>query len=187
MSTGTSLDQILADLNAAAPKSTKVASAPAAVETGKVAEAKAELLSALKRVEATKTASEKKASTPVSDLEKIATEIASADHDALVKEASFYGAAIADGFMARLGQFEKAAEALPEAPVATPVAATVDVEKIATEAVRGYIETQNAMKVAAEQEFTRGYNDTIAEVEKLANEVFAHGEDDAKAVLATLA
>src|SRR5882672_2835878 len=42
---------------------------------------------------------------PVEDLTKIAADLSKAEHEALVKEAQLYGAAICDGFMARAAQY----------------------------------------------------------------------------------
>jgi hypothetical protein len=169
---GLSLDQVLAELT------TKTAAADepkveVAKETTKVAAARNDLLAALKRAEgSTKEASAPVASAPVAELTKVASDLAAADQEALVKEAQFYGAAICDGFMSRLGQFETAAGSLPGGE---KVASAQDVEKIAEEAVRGYVETQNFIKQAAEQEFQRGYQETVAQIEKVAADTFTQG------------
>src|SRR5450631_3268985 len=47
---------------------------------------------------------------PVADLVKIASDVAGAEHEALVKEAQLYGASVCDGFMARMSQYNEAAE-----------------------------------------------------------------------------
>lgn len=188
---GMSLDKILEDLKKASPAvETKTAAAKTeTAQPSKVAQAKDELVQALRRAEtaSTKTAAaaEAPAATPVTELEKVAADLAAADQEALVKEAQFYGAAIADGFMARLQQYEKAAESLPAAE--KTASAPADVEKIASEAVRGYVETQHAIKVAADREFNRGYQDTLKEVEKIASDMYGQGAHDAAAVLEKIA
>jgi translation initiation factor 2B subunit (eIF-2B alpha/beta/delta family) len=178
-----SLDQILSELKGAVPAE-KTAAAPApAAESNKVAQAKTELVDALKRAEAavsTKTASTE--AKPNEELQKLASDLASADQEALVKEAQFYGAAICDGFMSRLKQYESASESLPSSKTAS----ANDVEKIAQEAVRGYIETQTRIKHAAAEEYKRGYNDTLVQIEKVASDVFSVGAQDCHAVLQQL-
>ena len=180
MANGLSLDSVLAELNktasAEAPKAEKAT-------TKKVAQAKTELLDALKRVEAS-TANEKTAAVapaPAAELQKIAADLAAADQEAIIKEAHVYGAAVADGFIARLGQYDAAAGSVEK------TAAAVDVEKIAEEAVRGYIETDRQIKTAAQAEFQRGYQETVAEIEKVATDCYGQGVQDCQTVLAQLA
>lgn len=186
---GLSLDSVLAELHktasAEAPKAEVAAPAPV-VESTKVAQAKTELLEALKRAETSKekVAAAAPVAGPAAELEKVAADLAAADQEALVKEANFYGAAICDGFMSRIKQYEGAAA---ELPAAEKVASAGDVEKIAAEAVRGYVETQAQIKLAAEQEFQRGYVDAAAEIEKVAGDTFAQGAQDCAAVLNHLA
>jgi soluble cytochrome b562 len=80
--------------------------------------------------------------------------------------------------MSRLGQFETASDSLPE-----KTAAAVDVEKVASEAVRGYVETQAMIKQAAAVEYQRGYNETVAEIEKVAADQFSQGAQDCASLL----
>ena len=103
---------------------------------------------------------------PSADLVKMASRIASAESDSIVKEANLYGAAVADGFMARMGNFEKTA--------------SEDNVKLAFN--QGYSDTMNFLssqqqiqhqqvKTASYQEagmvkqaaFEEGYNDVIKE------------------------
>ena len=46
---------------------------------------------------------------PSADLVKMASRIADAESDSIIKEANLYGAAVADGFMSRMGNLEKTA------------------------------------------------------------------------------
>lgn len=194
MTNGLSLDSVLAELHKTAsvetPKAPAAKPEPAVTETPKVASAKADLVAALKRVEdaaAEKTAAAaetKPTQGPVAALEKTAADLAAADQEALVKEAHVYGGAICDGFMSRLKQYESA---VADMPAEKQASAPVDVEKIASEAVRGYIETQTQIKVAAEQEYQRGYTETVAQIEKVASATFEQGAADAEAVIRQLA
>jgi hypothetical protein len=103
---------------------------------------------------------------PSTDLVKMASRIADAENLSLVKEAEVYGAAVADGFMARMGTSSR------------PQYDNTDSIKVAFD--QGYADTIAALsqeqsygmdKVAAHQEaemikaaaFEEGYNDMIKE------------------------
>ncbi len=104
------LKNIMQALNATADDgNVKTASSnPAPAE--KVSSARNELLGALNEI-LSDPASEKTASAAtgaVGELTKMASDLANADAEALVKEANFWGAGVADGFMMRLGQHVEA-------------------------------------------------------------------------------
>jgi hypothetical protein len=144
-----------------------------------------------------KTASATPQQDVTSGLFKMAEDLASAEQDALQKQAELYGAAICDGFMTRFGQYEKAAmDAGVQAPKyaqAQPQDATLDAIKTAAadpaftkfasenpdlvkEAFElGYQAQWNELVKTANDEFTQGYNDTMTEVHKIASAVYAHG------------
>lgn len=185
-----SLTQILQDLTADASvkiAAEKVAAPVTPVVSDNTKQAQADLLNVLKQAEnavaSTKTASENQAS-PVADLTKMASDLATADHEALVKEAEFYGAAVADGFMSRVAQYETAAQALPQ-PNGTKTAQAValDVEKIAADAVRGYVDARVQLEKQASDQYTQGYNDTIVEIEKVASSIFSQGAQDCQKLI----
>jgi hypothetical protein len=175
---GLSLNEILNDLNEATqPKTAEAVSTER--ESNKTA-AETDLLAALQRAEqsaGSKVASEKQS--PVSDLEKMASDLANADHDALVKEAEFYGAAVADGFMARIHQYEQSTESMDKVASDDSVA----VEKIAEEAVRGYVETRAQMEKEAADTYNQGYSDTVAQIEKVAAACFETAVNNTEYVL----
>ena len=130
-------------------------------------------------------------SSPSADLVKMASRIADAENASLVKEAEVYGAAVADGFMSRIGS-------------ATPKQESVDSVKLAFD--QGYADTINALaaqqnsgmdKVAAYQQgemikqaaFEEGYNDLIKEasyLEKTAASFEEYGFNYGNSVLASL-
>lgn len=196
----TSLQEILASLDAPEEATQKTA---AAKQQSKVKKAEQELIDALARVESTpsqKTASVQR--TPVSDLEKMASIMADAEQEALLKEAGFYGAAVADGFMSRINMYNNVTAGLQkeaaygEDDLVKIASAAVqgfvdaggntsgeDTIKIAEEAVRGYVETQEYMRKTAEAAYAQGYHSTMAEVEKVASAVFSSGAEDCAAVL----
>ena len=85
--------------------------ASASADPGKTAAAPSatgeKLRQALKEATAAPAAETKTAAagSPVGDLMKTASQIAGAEHEALVKEAQLYGACVADGFLARVAHF----------------------------------------------------------------------------------
>jgi len=119
------------------------------------------------------TVTEKKASsTPIADLTKLAADTAASEHESLVKEAQLYGAAVADGFMARISQYNEAAEKIAgqQAPA---VPNTRHLEKQAADL--GYATTMSQMDKLAEAAATAGYNDTVAQIYKVAHDSFVQG------------
>ena len=87
---------------------------------------------------------------PSADLMKMASDLSMAEEEALVKQAQVYGAAIADGFMSRYGQYEQAAAAV--APVQKTASYDYGFEKFASE-----------NPALVKEAYARGYNDTIAQ------------------------
>lgn len=181
---GMTLESILTDLASVEDAGViKTAS-----ETSKVESTRAELMGALERAkEATKAASAKTASEKpaVGELNKIASDLADAKGEALKKEAELYGAAVADGFLARLAQFQDSTK--------TAEVAVDSIEKLAAaypELVKQAIEVghNNAVeKLASDPDFLKsaaqGYSDTMAQIEKTASSCFDRGYADAKAVV----
>jgi hypothetical protein len=145
-------------------------------------------------------AAEKRASanSPVEDLFKTAGQIASAEHEALVKEAHLYGAAVADGFLARVGQHTEAAEKVAAAnPTAAPAStsATDDsFEKFAADnpdlvkeaAELGYATTMGQLEKLAEDAYATGYNGAVESIYKLANASFVRGFEDTAQIITSL-
>lgn len=181
---GLTLESILSDLQSVEDAGvTKTAS-----EATKPEAARADLMGALERAkEATKSASAKTAGAKpaVSELNKIASDLADAKGEALKKEAELYGAAVADGFIARLSQFQESTK--------TAAVEVDSIEKLAAaypELVEQAIEVghNNAVeKLAQDPEFLKsaaaGYDDTMKEIEKTASDCFDRGYNDAKAVV----
>lgn len=158
----------------------KTASASSAkAPAPKTAQAQAQLSQALKTAltppQQTKTAADNSnAAAPAIDtLTKVASALANSDQEALIKEAQLYGAAVADGFMARIGQYEQAVMALP-AQTKTASAAPTDAEfeKFAAENPElvkqamevGYRDGQQQIELLKQAAFTQGYNDARAQI-----------------------
>ena len=134
---------------------------------------------------------EKKASasvpgTPVRDLEKVASQIAENEHQALLKEGQVIGAAAADGFMARLSQYNEAAEKIASQN-GTKIASVPDsFEKFAAEnetivkqaAELGYTTASNQIGQLKQAAFDRGYETGVLTIYKTASECFVRGFED---------
>jgi hypothetical protein len=107
----------------------------------------------------TKTASASKGNnSPVADLTKIAAKLASAEQEALIKEAELYGAAVCDGFMARMNNYQSSG---------VKVAAfsgqdndyDSEMAKLAMEL--GYQETKAELEKIASQAYNQGYSEVM--------------------------
>ena len=114
---------------------------------------------------------------PSQDLVKIAQKLADAEQLALVKEAEMYGAAVCDGFIARMGEHENNG-----VKVASFSGNDVDEVLVKQAMELGYRETQNELQKIASEAFAQGYNDTInsqaqdnQEAEKIASVALQQG------------
>jgi thioredoxin-like negative regulator of GroEL len=136
---------------------------------------------------------------PTGDLLKMAEDLTNAEEEAMMKQASIYGAAMCDGFMNRFGQYESAAMEVAPAPktaaVQQPVRQDNELEAIKTAAADpgfqkfasenpelvkeafdlGYQQEMGKLVKTAEEDFQQGYNDTMREVHKIASEVYKQG------------
>lgn len=112
-----------------------------------------------------KTASARGGRTPSQDLEAMAVKLANAEQHALLKEAELYGAAVADGFMARMGtsdaHFGKQASYLSDEDIMVKQAMEL-----------GYNDTKNQLDKIAEASYAQGFEDTIKEA------AYAQGFED---------
>jgi hypothetical protein len=185
------LSQALAKISGAGAAE-KTASAPAVTPVPSSSDAAAETLKqALKEATAPAAPAEKTASaqSPVADLAKLAADVAGAEHEAATKEAQLYGAAVADGFMARLAQYEaastKVAAAAPAAPTGDSfekfAAENPDIVKEAHDL--GYASTMTDLHKLAEAAYTKGYNETVEQIYKVACDSFVNGFKDTIALL----
>jgi len=156
------------------------------------------LRAALKEAEVqAPTGGEKQAAapSPLADLMKTASAVASAEHEALVKEAQLYGASVADGFMVRLSQYNEAAEKLADqrTPAAAKTAAVAgdSFEKFAAEnpdlvkeaAELGFATTLGQMDKLAGAAYDKGYNEAVTTIYKFAHGSFVQGYEDVARLL----
>ncbi len=130
---------------------------------------------------------------PLSDLVKMASDLGNADHINLLKEANVYGAGVADGFVGRLNEYNSVDF--------TKVASENDVpdhliEKIATEAIEGFLYAQQEKLAAEQQNYNHapqaptalppeldGYVKTAAFLEKTAQDSYLVGRHQAAQAL----
>jgi hypothetical protein len=173
-----------AEKTAAATPSSASSSTPSSSDA-----AAAGLRQALKEATADAEASTKTAAqaSPIDDLTKLAASVVADEHEATVKEAQLYGAAVCDGFMARLAQYDAAAQkhagAAPEKTAAIASVETDTFEKFASEnpdLVReahdlGYEQTCQALNKLAEAAWIHGHNGTVQWIHKTASDSFVAG------------
>ena len=135
-----------------------------------------------------KTASVAAESAPSEDLIKIAQRLADAEQLALVKEAEMYGAAVCDGFLARMNEHESNG-----VKVASFGGADVDELLIKQAMELGYRETTNQLQNLAQQAFAEGYHgqektasaqyEDEAQMQKIASEALQAGYQEAQQMI----
>ena len=135
-----------------------------------------------------KTASVTADSAPSEDLIKIAQRLAVAEQLALVKEAEMYGAAVCDGFLARMNEHESNG-----VKVASFGGADVDELLIKQAMELGYRETTNQLQNLAQQAFAEGYQgqektasaqyEDEAQMQKIASEALQAGYQEAQQMI----
>lgn len=131
--------------------------------------------------------------TPSQDLVKIAQKLADAEQLALVKEAEMYGAAVCDGFIARMGEHESNG-----VKVASFGGGDVD-EMLMKQAMElGYRETRGELEKLAQQAYAHSYDETTKiasealeaeynEATKIASEAIRAGYAEGKQMIKTAA
>jgi hypothetical protein len=202
------LSQVLKSVREEKPATEKTAAASPAESSGeKLKTALHEALLPSSAAAETKQAASTPAS-PVEDLQKIASQVAASEQEALMKEAQFYGAAVADGFMARLSQYNEAAEkiasqnqtpglavsALPQLSAPVKVATEDSFEKFASEnpqlvkeaAELGFNTTLQQMDKLAEAAHKKGFEEATTAIYKLAHSTFVRGFQDTSTLLQRL-
>tara|TARA_Y100000034_G_scaffold125906_1_gene176330 strand:+ start:6267 stop:6836 length:570 start_codon:yes stop_codon:yes gene_type:complete len=142
-----------------------------------------------------KTASESAPETPTEELTKIASRLATAEQEALVKEAELYGAALCDGFMSRMDQYDASAPVSGGTKVAAYGEPTAEnFEKFASENPElvkqavdlGYRETKTQLEKVASDAFSEGYEKTASTIKLAAEDCVRRGTEDTYKVLASL-
>ena len=117
-----------------------------------------------------------KDATPVTDkLVKVASDLANSESEALTKEAHLYGAAVADGFMARISQYEQAAGNVKTASPESTGDVEKDFEKFAEEnpeltkqAIElGYYHGKAQIEQMKQAAFQKGFGESSVEIEEL--------------------
>ena len=146
------VSEILNDLNRSQTEQQEKVAA-AADSTPDVESAQAQLAQSLQRLNSggnTKQASQAdpNEASAIDGLQKMASDLAAADEQRLVKEAQLYGAAVFDGFIARANQYAQAAPGQSKVAAAEGFDADANV-KLAAQL--GYAEAENALSRIAAQ------------------------------------
>jgi hypothetical protein len=128
----------------------------------KTSTAQQELMNALHRVvqsEKTAEATPAKDTSAVDTLVKMASDLAGTEQQALVKEAHLYGAAVADGFVARLNQYDQSLDA---AGIKT---ASAEGEFVPSE--EDFVKFAEANPDLVQQAMEQGYADTLQRIDQV--------------------
>lgn len=129
---------------------------------------------------------------PTGDLMKVASDLATAEHEKIASEARLYGASVFDGFMMRAAQCgeaaEKIARLLPQAlgtseKAASAPAGVDSFDKFAAEnpalvqqaADLGFKTASDQLEKLAASAYEKGYNETVGAIYKQANYSFVAG------------
>jgi len=137
-----------------------------------------------------KTAAAAAPTTPTGDLTKIATRLANAEQEALVKEAELFGAALCDGFVSRMSGYNQAGGGVKTASAHQPetfekfASENPDLVKQAMDL--GYRETREKLAAAAQSAYNEGYTKTAAVIKTAAEHCAKKGYDNTLRVLAGL-
>ena len=169
---GTTLARLLARINEDdSPVQEKTAAdvAPPSVPASDPTE---RMLETVRSFAATKVAGAPAESAAVTTLSTIAQKTAEAEDLALLKIAELSGAAMCDGFMARLAAYDQA--------VGTKTASADALEA-------AYRQGQEDLEKQAAAEYERGQQEVLAEVHKTASQLHYAGQESARNVLLALA
>jgi len=172
------IDQILARMTSDDAVTAKTASAAAQAPAPSAAD---RMLSTVRDL-SSKLASDQTPAAPaqgsaVDALQKIASDAAALEDQAMLHQSKLAGAVMCDGFIERLAQYDGAVGS------ATKTASAADMEKVAQDAyAKGVADTE---KRAAEQ-FDAGYQAQINAVHKIASEIHVAGQQSARNVLSAL-
>lgn len=155
-----SIEELLRSVSTDMQKNASAEPARSAQPTGSKPAFEAALRNTMSAVSNTKTASEGQArnDNPGTDLVKMAQEIVAMDRDGEIKHASLVGTAMADAFVARMGQYEGAAAAVGPQKVASE----------ASELAKFASENPEMFRLAVGQ----GYNDANSLMNKVGQDVY---------------
>ena len=182
------LEDVLNSLGEETSPTEKVAAASASGKSAKLSEA---LSSAISELTASHTKVASAEGSPVEDITKIASRIANAEQVALVKEAELYGAAVCDGFVARMNKYQgaggiKTASAGPVSQQSFTKFASDNPALVKQAMELGYRETKKQLEKVASDAFEQGYTKTAAAIKTAAEDCAVRGFNHANNILAQL-
>ena len=123
----------------------------------------------------------------MTDLVKIATELANGEKEALTKEAAMIGTALADAFMARVSSYEKIAsteEVWTEEKIASMCEKDPEFAAAFAQGYNDKIAEELAKNPAAAKAYTDAYEKTASVMIKIAEDVRTQGYVGTASVLA---
>lgn len=189
------LEEMLAQIDGSASsnKTAALVTTPPVTNSSDAAEI---LRQALKEAAAEPSATKVSAAAPIESLVKLAARTSEEEYEAITKEAMHYGAACADGFIARLALYQEAGEKLAGRGVSSSqdkVAGVIDegFEKFAAanpDIVKeahalGYASTKAMLAKLAEEAWVKGYNTTVERIHKHATDCYVTGVSNATQLL----
>jgi hypothetical protein len=184
------LEDVLNSLGEESAPTEKVAAAEESGNSTKLSEALSSAISELTASQ-TKVAAAPSSDNPVADITKIASRIANAEQTALVKEAELYGAAVCDGFVARMNKYQEAggvktASAGPVSEQSFTKFASDNPALVKQAMELGYRETKVQLEKVASDAFEQGYTKTAAAIKTAAEDCAVRGFNRANGLLAQL-
>ena len=170
-----SIEELLRSVSTDMQKNASAEPARSTQPSGSKPAFEAALRNTMSAVSNTKTASEgqPRNDNPGTDLVKMAQEIVAMDRDGEIKHASLVGTAMADAFVARMGQYEGAAAAVGPQKVASEASelakfASENPEMFRLAVGQGYNDANSLMNKVGQDVYNQAYAAEVQEIQKVA-------------------
>lgn len=169
-----SIEQLLRSVSTDSQKTASAEPARSSQHTGSRPAFEAALRETMAGVQNSKTASDNSTSqAPATDLVKMAQEIVAMDRDGEIKHAALVGTAMADAFVARMGQYEGAAASVGSQKVAEDASelakfAAENPEMFRLAVGQGYNDANSLMNKVGQDVYNQAYAAEVQEIQKTA-------------------
>ena len=171
-----SIEELLRSVSTDSQKTASAEPARSAQGAGSKPAFEAALRETMAGMQTSKTASDNAPSqggAPTTDLVKMAQEIVAMDRDGEIKHASLVGTAMADAFVARMGQYEGAAAAVGPQKVASDASelakfASENPEMFRLAVGQGYNDANTLMNKVGQDVYAQAYAAEVQEIQKTA-------------------
>lgn len=168
-----SIEQLLRSVSTDSQKTASAEPARSSQHTGSRPAFEAALRETMAGVQNSKTASDNGSQAPGTDLVKMAQEIVAVDRDGEIKHASLVGTAMADAFVARMGQYEGAAASVGSQKVAEDASelakfASENPEMFRLAVGQGYNDANSLMNKVGQDVYNQAYAAEVQEIQKTA-------------------